>query len=437
MNMARYAAAEALEGNGAYEAAAKAFDAITGYEDADSRAEECRYALAVQEKEAGRYAEAAKIFAVLGEREDSAELAKECRYLLAGQYAEKGLWEDAISLYEALDGYSESKAKCAECRLGLGWKQMEDGKAEEAYQSFGAAGDTAAQQQAAFAAGEKYTAAYQLEEALRWYSMAPDLTETQERAAMIARSLLDMEEDTLSESWASLAPNSEKARDVLYALALRSLERKDEEAAMRQMKKAGDNADASERFQAMLSARVDALVAEERFDDAVFLCSTYGEQEKADGILALKAEKEEEERRKAEEAEKAAREAKKAEADALLEAGQYDEAAALYTEIGEKELAKSALNAKAEAEAAQLAEEEAARAEAEKAEAEERRKTEEAEKATLEAKKAEADALLEAGQYDEAMAAYRELGETEMASEAVYRKADALRLPDLYLQIPE
>ena len=425
-NMARYASADAFEKKGMYKTAATAFDYIAGYADAADRADGCRYLLAAEKKKNGEYAEAAQIFDALGDREDSAEQAKDCRYLLAGQYADGKRWEDAIALYTELDEYAESHARLLECYRMLGWKQMDDGEAAKAYQSFVSADDADAQAQAAFAAGEACTAGLDLYQALTWYRLAPDLPETEERVAMIAESLLNMEEDSLSEDFASVALNSEKTQAVLYALALHSLENKDEEAAMRQMKKAGDNADASERFQEMLSAHVEALVAAEKFDDAIFLCSTYGDQEHADEIRALKAQKEEEERRKAQEAEQAAHEAKKQEANALLEAGQYEEAAAFYTELGETELAEKALAMKEETEKALRAEEEAARAEAEKAEREKIRAREE-----------EAAALLTAGNYDEAIGIYQELNEPEMVCEAIYQKAAALGRPELYLEIPD
>lgn len=421
--MARYAAADALETQGKYETAADAFDLIAGYEDAADRADECRYKLALEKKKNGDYAEAAKVFAKLGNKKDSMEQEKDCRYLLAGKNADDMRWEDAISLYEALGDYSDSKARCLECYRRLGWKKLEAGESEAAYNLFVSAGDEEGQARAAFDTGEKYTAIMNLDRALKWYGLAASLPETEERTAMVAQSLLDMEEDSLSESYASVVANSEKSQAVLYALALRSLERKDEEAALRQMKKAGDNSDASERFQEMLSARVEALIAQDQLDDAIFLCSTYGNREKAEEIRALKAE---EERRKVEEAEKAAYETRLKAADDMLNAGKYEEAAALYSEIGENELAESALAKKLETEEAIRLAEEAAKAKLEAAELEKYRAREE-----------EAAGLLAAGRYDEAISIYEELNDGEMVNEIIYRKAAALNQPELYLEIPE
>ena len=353
-NMARYAAAEALEAGGAYEAAANAFDLIADYADAADRAEDCRYFLALEKKGNGEYLDAAEIFAVLGDRRDSAEQEKECLYLQAGVYQEAALWEKAIALYESLNDYGQSRTRCRECWRQLGWERLDAGKAEDAYNAFVSAGDEEGKAKAAFAAGEARTAGMELEDALKWYRLATGLAETEERTSMIAQSLLNMEEDETAEQFASVVKDSEKSKAVLYALALRSLERKDEEAAMRQMKKAGDNADASERFQEMLNARVEVLVAAEKYDDAVYLCSAYGDQERAEEIRALKAQKEAEERQRALEAEEAERQqaleaeaaehaAKAEEAGRLLAAGKYEEAAALYTEIGEEALAAGAI----------------------------------------------------------------------------------------------
>lgn len=418
-NMARYAAAEKLEADGRYEAAAAAFDMIRGYADAADRATNSRYLLALEKKGNTQYQGAIDIFAAISGWKDSVAQETECRYLLARKYEDVSSWKKAIEYYESVLDYEDSRARCTECYRQQGWYLLEHGEPEEAYWSFTAADDAEGKAKAAFAVGEKRTADMNLYDALSWYQQAPELPETEERIAMVASSLLNMEEDSLSEDYASVEPGSEKAQAVLYALALRSLERKDEEAAMRQLKKAGDSADASERFRAMLNARVEALMEKEQYDDAAFLCSANGDQEQADRILEQKARKEEEVKQQAIEAARAEIEQKMTEAEGLLAEKKYDEAAEIYTAIGETELAEKALADKAaEAEAARLAEEQAAR---------------EAVKAQMD----EAAALLEEGKYDEAAAAYGKLGDKEMASEAVYQKAAALGQPDLYLQIPE
>ena len=418
-DMARYAAAESLETKGSYEAAAAAFDLIKNYSDAADRADNCRYLLAKEKKEKGQYLEAEKIFAALGDREDSAEQKKNCRYLQAGVYEKRNMWTNAIELYEGLNDYADSKARCAECYRMLGEQQLANGEPVGAYHSFVTAGDRNGQARAAFAAGELETAKLSLNSALEWYKLAADLPETEERTAMIAQSLLNMEEDALAEQYASVVENSEKAKNVLYALALRSMERKDEEAAMRQIRKAGDDADESGRFREMINDRVDALVGEEKYDDAIYLCTAYGEQERADEIRNMKAQKEEEERQKALEAEEAERRAKTEEAESLLKEGKYEEAAAIYMKIGETELAAKAL-------AEKTAAEEAARLEAEKAE-----------KEKIQARLDEASELIAAGKYDEAQAIGLELNNREIVSEAIYQKAAALDQPELYLSILE
>ena len=361
-NMARYAAAEKLEADGRYEAAAAGFDMIAGYADAADRATNSRYLLALEKKNGAQYKSAIDIFASISGWKDSAEQETECRYLLAQRYDEAAEWAEAIRLYEGIADYMDSRARCRECYRRQGWAMLENGENEDAYWSFTAADDAEGKAKAAFAVGEDRTADMNLYDALVWYQLAPELPETEERIAMVANSLLNMEEDALSEDYASVVPGSEKAQAVLYALALRALEREDEETAMRRMKKAGDNGDASERFRAMLNARVEALTAREQYDDAAFLCSANGDQEQADRILALKAQKEEEARQQAAEAARAETEAKKAEAEGLLAEKKYDEAAEIYTAIGETELAEKALAGKAaEEEAARLAAEEAAR----------------------------------------------------------------------------
>ena len=425
-NMARYAAAEKLESDGKYEAAAKAFDVIRDYSDARERAAECRYSLALQKKEQGQYQEAAELFDGLDDRRDSRAQATECRYLQAGEYEKKSLWEEAIALYQSLGEYADSRERRAVCFQQLGNRQLADGQAEKAYASFTSAEDTDGQARAAFAVGEAELAEANLEAALKWYQLASGLPETEERTSAAARMLLNMDEDELAERYASVVEHSEASHAVLYELALRSLERKDEEAAMRQLKKAGNSADASARYQEMLNTRVEALVSQEKYDDAIYLCSTYGDQEKADQIRAMKAQKEEEERLRAEAEAEARHKARVEEANGLLKEGKFDSAAAIFTEIGETELAAQAMAEKEAAEEKVRAEQEAARAEAERAE-----------KERIQARENEAATLLENGQFDEAMAIYQELNEPDMVSETIYQKALTLNQPDLFLQIAD
>lgn len=424
--MARYAAAENLEERGSYAAAAQAFLMLKDYSDSAACANRCRYQQAQVEKTEGKYLEAADLFDQLGEHEDSIEQAKECRYLQAQKYQSNEEWNKAIDLYKALNEYEASTTLKRECYIGLGGQCLAENKPEEAYSAYSLANDASGKARAAFAAGEAEMAKMNLEKALVWYKRAVDLPETEERTSMIAQSLLNMEEDEMSEQYASTAENSERSQAVLYALALRSLERKDEEAAMRQMKKAGNNTDASERFQKMLSARVEALVKDEKYDDAIYLCSSYGDQERIYEINTIKEQKEkekeqkrleaeEEERQKALEEERKERDKKIEEASQLMTEKKYEEAAAIYKGIGENELAENALALKKEAE-------------------EEEKK---AEKERIQKKENEAASLLKSGEYDEAIRIYQELNETEMVNEAVYQKAAGLNMPELYMQILE
>ena len=434
-NMARYAAAEKLEEGGKYKAAAEAFRTISGYADSADREKSCRYSNALKLKEEKDYANAIAEFSDLSGYRDADDKYEECCYLQAEAYQNGKQWKAAISLYQDLGDYKESIAKTAECFRGLGQDQLDGGKPEDAFESFSAAADSEGMAMAAFAAGESEVTAMSLDKALKWYILASRLPETEERTAMIARSLLNMEEDEKAEQFASVVEKSEKSQAVLYELALRSLERKDEEAAMRQMRKAGDNADAMERFQDMLNARVETLVNDGKYDDAVYLCSVYGDQERADEILKIKAQKEEEERERAKKVEEAAHQAKIEEANNLLLEEKYDEAIALFAEIGEKELAASAAAKKEEIEAAKRAAEEVARLEAEKAEEAARLDAERVERERIQEQEKQAAAFLEEGDYDSSARIYGELDEPEMVKEVIYQKAIRTAQPDLFLQI--
>lgn len=418
-NMARYAAAEKLEEEGAYKRAAEAFEQIAEYEDSKDRALKCRYSYGLEEKKAGNYENAAAVFKALGDYEDSRELEKDSRYLLAGRYEETKKWTDAIRYFEALGGYKDSRTRSKVCYISLGKEQLAAGDADAAYRSFLEGGDTDGQKKAAFAIAEGKITEFNLKDALEWYQKASDLPETETRTAMIAESLLNMEEDEMSEAYASVVSESEKSREILYALAIRSLERQDEDAAMRQLQKAGDSADASERFREMLKARVETLVAGGKYDEAADLCASYGDQEQADALLKQKAEKEEQERQRIAEENREKHQAQINEANALLEKEEYDQAAAIFTEIGETELAENALVLKAAAEEAKRAAEEEEKREKQRAREEEGKN------------------LLEAGDFDSAMEIFTELENQELINETIYRKAAALDQPGLYLEIPD
>ena len=416
-DMARYAAAGELEKNGYLDEAAAAFVAIKEYSDAAERAAKCLYASAQKKKAAGQLDDAIRLFLELGEYENSVEEEKDCRYLKAGLYESRSQWKDAIALYEELGNYAESAVKCTECRRQLGESLLTEGEASRAYQEFVTAGDKDGQARAAFMVAENMTADMNLKAGLEWYRLAAEYPGTEERTSVIAQMLLNMEEDDLSEQYASIIPNSENARKVFYALAIRSLERQDETAAMRLLQKAGDNADASERFREMLDNRVSILVSENKYEDAANLCVSFGDQEKADALLKQKAEKEEAEQKRITEENRAKHKGRIEEAEALLESGEYEAAAKIFTEIGETELAENALARK-------------------KAfEEEERAKAEEEEREKVKARIKEGDDLLAAGNYDGAIAVYRELGDQKLENEAIYQKAAGLDQPQLYLQI--
>ena len=348
-NMARYTAAEKLEAEEKYKEAASAFAQISAYADAEDRSVKCTYEYGIQEKNAAHYANAADIFDSLKDYEDSADQGTDCRYLLGRQYEEKKKWNEAISVYQSMKEYKDCLSRYKSCCSNLGEDQLAAGNAETAYELFANGEDTDGQSRAAFAVAEGLVSKFSLERALQWYQKASKLPETEIRTSMIAESLLNMEEDELSEQYASVVDGSEKSREVLYALAIRSLERKDEDAAMRQLQKAGDIADASERFMEMLNARVDTLVSNEKFDEAAALCAAYGDNDRAEAFLKQKAEKEEEEKKKLAEANKAKHQAKIDEANALLENGEYEKAYAAFRELDDQEMMNETVYRKAEA----------------------------------------------------------------------------------------
>ncbi len=416
---ARYAAAVRLEEDGKYEAAAAAFETVSDYSDSAARAVQCRYKQGKVKKDEGKYLEAAEIFAALVATEDSAKQEIECRYLQAGKYEQQRRWSEAIAIYQALGEYSDSKNRMAACYSGMGETLLAKGTNEVAYQAFVNAGDTEGQARAALAVADDYLSTLQMQDALIWYERAAALPETAEKTTLIAERLLNVDEDALSEAFASIAGSSEKSREVLYMLAIRSIERQDMDAAMRLMQKAGNSADAAERFSEMLNERVRALVSEEKYGEAADLCTFYGDEEQAGSLREQQAQAEAEKQRAAEEEKRQRIQAQIDEAEAMLNAGEYDTAAEILTQIGETERARDALDRKAAAE-------EAARKEAE-----------EAERQKIQAQIDEAEAKMAEGDYDGAIGIYRALNNQPLMNEAIYRKAGATDQPELYLTIAE
>ena len=418
-NMARYAAAEKLEADGAYSGAATAFALLEDYKDSKERSQKCTYAYGIEKKKAAEYAMAIELFSSLGQYADSEKQVVECTYLWACLLEEGKKWSEAISLFAGLNEYRDSAERFMACNNQLGESQLVDGESEKAYESFSIGGDVNGQARAALAVAEMLKSELKLADALEWYQKAIILPETEKETIEIASSLLEIEEDELAEGYASVIIGSEKNQEILYTLAIRSLERQDEDAAMRQMQKAGDNADASERFKEMLKTRVDTLVAQEKYEAAAELCASFGDQEQADVLLKQKEEKEEEERLRAEEANRAAHQERIDEANSYVEQKEYDAAAEIFTEIGEEELAEQVL-------AQKKAEEEA-----------EREKEEEEKRRQYKAREEDGNALLAAGDYEGAIAVFKELGNQDMINEVIYQKAEALNQPDLYLGISD
>lgn len=163
MRAGRYRSAQKLLSDGAYEAAAEAFDALGTYSDSAEKAKEARNEIRLLESyqsakaffDAGSYQEAAEAFEALGTYSDSAEKAQEAHRLLVLQQNEQayqaalelfysGSYQEAAEAFEALGTYSDSAENAQEIRRQLDLQQK-----EQAYQAAQALLDSGSYQEAA------------------------------------------------------------------------------------------------------------------------------------------------------------------------------------------------------------------------------------------------------------------------------------------------
>lgn len=175
----------------AYREAAAAFAHISGYRDADARAQDClrraeeleqrraaeqaqrlrtqkrlrrtaiialpvalallvisivvtqriAYRQAEELLEAGRYEEAASAFAELDDYADAAERALACRYVGAEALLEAEQYDEAAAAFAALGDYEDSAERALACRYAKAEVLLEAGQYDEAAKIFDALGD--------------------------------------------------------------------------------------------------------------------------------------------------------------------------------------------------------------------------------------------------------------------------------------------------------
>ncbi len=157
-----YNNAISLMGDGKYEEAIEAFEALDGYKDSTDRIEECHtkikdnaYDAALKLMEEGEYDEAIKAFEALDGYKESTKKIDECKtaildkkYNEAVSLVSSKKYAEAIKAFKALNGYKDSSDKIIECEMALkdidynaAVALMTEGKYAEAVVVFEALGD--------------------------------------------------------------------------------------------------------------------------------------------------------------------------------------------------------------------------------------------------------------------------------------------------------
>ncbi|MBO2516115.1 MAG: hypothetical protein CW338_02390 [Clostridiales bacterium] len=409
-----YNAAAALMDAGDYEGAAAAFDALGSYADAAARAGSAREALAEQQRIAAEEAERARI-----EQENRAAYDAAAALMNAGDY------EGAATAFDALGGYADAAAQASAAREALAEQQRiaaEEAERARVEQENTAAYNTAA---ALMSAGD-YEGAAAAFDALGGYGDAA-------AQAVIAR-------ETLAEQQRIAAEEAERARieqenRAAYDAAVALMEEGDFEGAAVAFEALEDYSDANLRASIAREAMAEQqrIAAEEAerarieqenqaayaaaaalmnagdFEGAAAAFDALGDfedaaQQAADARAALAEQQriaaEEAERARIEQENRAAYDA----AAALMEAGDFEGAAAAFDALGEYD--DAALQAAGAREA--LAEQQ-------------RIAAEEAERARIEQENRAAydtaAALMEAGDFEGAAAAFAQLGDYADASQ--------------------
>ena len=358
---ALYAGAEQALENHEYETAQEAFLKLGGYSDAAERASGCPQAKADWLMETGRYGEASEAYEALGQTED----ANRALYLQAGSLAAEGRREEAAELYRRLGEYGDSASLLRQTEAdGL----YADGDLAGAWEIY------ASLEEAYRTHGADYTALYaEAEEALKrgQYDRAAEIFRSlgsYPGASVRAKAALSAKADHLlaegryaeaREAYASLK-DAEYASRTLYDYAGRLSENGDYDSAAAVYTELGDFLDSAalaarmpadklyasgdlagaweiyagleesgrihEADYARLYAEAEARLAEDDFDGAAAQFAALGTYSDA--------------------AERAVR-CRKDKAARLLQEGRFDEAEALYIELGDQEQAWQAAYSRA------------------------------------------------------------------------------------------
>ncbi|MGN0526511.1 MAG: hypothetical protein ACI4IF_03675 [Acutalibacteraceae bacterium] len=128
----KYNKALELMNSKSYTEAIEVFKGLSGYEDSESKLNECTYLYAESLENQEKYAEAKAVYESLGEYQDALTKVKSCTYNEALLSLGAGNYDEAQKLFESLEDYGDSKEKIAECTYQKGLSLLENKEYESA-----------------------------------------------------------------------------------------------------------------------------------------------------------------------------------------------------------------------------------------------------------------------------------------------------------------
>ena len=241
-----------------YPTAIERFESLGDYDDAREQLEDSIYLYGRQLMRAGRYEEAAGQLLKVTGVPDAIALIRQCRYALALEKQDAGELEEAAALYESLGIYEEAETRGRICRYQAGMALLADGDLEGAAEQLALAEDyeDAAERfaDAAFTLGSTALEEGDYQAAIGWLERLKyegDAADALNRAVYgFARQLEDAgQKEEAALEYATLGgyeDAAERAKALIYAVALEEMARSPEDALTR-FEGLGDYSDAQDK----------------------------------------------------------------------------------------------------------------------------------------------------------------------------------------------
>ena len=282
-------------------------------------------------KKQGAYEEAARAYEALGDYMDSAAQVTDCRYLRAGQLLEEKKYEEAEALYASLADYRDSLTQIRECRYRKASDLVAEGKTAEALAIFTELGDY--RDSADYLSAEQYRQAAELarggkyQEAIAVYDTIADYKDSRLLTAKAAADEL-YDSGDLAGAWTKY-----RELDAAYQTHLQDYQAL--LAAAEETEKAGRYDEAEKQFLALGTFEdADRKAVRCRYEKAVALLEKMQFDEAETVFAGLEGY---------EDSAGMVTECRYRKAASLLDSGRFEEAQALFVGLGDYKESKSYL----------------------------------------------------------------------------------------------